>query len=1015
MTSFSPGECVESLLYGEQILMGPTSRIERYHDRYANDLPSDQPLDSISVLVIHWEDTHNQVRIVLCQTGMRKEIWVERGTRIFQIVTPQQGKMVVRENGIATPWDFPLHGPTTLQIIDQEESDHDDEEIPPTVPFLVTEANTNSQDLNRTTRNMSITRVVMETNENIKQVTSATKRVTPRSVDPWETSCRYQQMWEFGAAMADDECSYILQILEEPTHRCIRGIVSWDHVQAEWSIHPQWREECTMNNDGNTALMMMYDSHWIPTIIYAQPHKMVYRCQYDLPLPVLQQMGQMIGVTINSFIREPCNDPHGWCGWGAVAWLFNHFSLNPPNMDRSEGQDEEKVFATMLGPLKYREYVGKIQTKNCLFQSMLGMRMMFIKHLAHWPSQFTHVGYGPDEAQQNLKLQGKLASILIAHGHPDSEALKVAKQIAQTCPKLARGIPSQRDSKSYGSLLQLCSEQGIELQATGTNGAIQKLQRFFRAKQSKKSKNQGVIDLSQITFHENTFGYQGKGTAPQPQWATTTVGLAIAQTDDILPYVAEDKCLSQDCNTAIINKWIPVGKTLSIEQVEVPVMDKDMNHAVIRVWLVHFGARKIQKMPAVGSTVTIDTDETCVISMQVHKHLSDVQLWKSLQESPAKTILQHYFKPGDAPPIIELWSRRWTKSNKTVQHAEADMFSMLCRIDAKHTDAFLKKSGTGVHPIFSSIKPENNSDDRTKFRIVWVSKEIHSALVKLAMIPDHHGLVHRVPTSFGIRVACSRFESAWREVRGEEPLPSNIECKHRYLLAGAPPGMPGPKVEEWAKGIDWKIRVLRNYGGGRYLVGSTDEVPSQNLAIQSHTIICQPFAEKAPRQESSVVLGKLNLAQVENAKGGEDSLLLNDPWAKPSGFARDVATTSAPWARYKPTTTNNQQMQVDDGSSPNDALAAQSIRMTEMETQIKNIQEQMSADQRATQAKFQQVDHSIQAMSSSLKHTLDNALSQQSASLVQTFEALLKRSPRTESSKESGKERSRSPAKRGDK
>eukprot|EP00438_Fugacium_kawagutii_P026854 Skav236828 [mRNA] locus=scaffold1707:103992:109154:- [translate_table: standard] len=1012
MIAFSPGETIESLLFGEQVLVGPSTRIAAIHDRYATDLEPTKPLNEISVIVLHFEDSHNKVRVVICKPGSRKEHWVNRGTRVFEMLTPTQGMLVVRDNGIETPWDFPIFGPITLQMINREEEE-DDEVIPATIPFVVTEAPPDSDHMNRTTKTINTGMVVAHTNELIQSQSRKLKPQAPRSADPWETICRFQKLWEFGAAMADDECSFILRKLDKATERQVKGIVIWDHVKSHWHIHPQWTEECLSNCHDKAVVMMLYERHWIAAVIYCDAKKMMYRSDADLPLPVLQMICHATNTEINAFIREPGADPHGWCGWGSIAWIFSQLMLNPPNMDCKDGSNEMEVFASTLGPLKMREYQNKLGTNDCAYRSMLGMRMQFIKHQTVWPTNFDHVGYGNDDMQQNLKLTGKLAAILISHGHTDGESLKVARQLSQTCPKLARGIPSQKDAKSYASLLQLCSEQGISVTATGKNGAAQKLQRFFRAKQMRKGRQHQSIDLSQISFHEGTFGAQGKNVSPQPKWTATTAGLAIANVEDIQPFIDQDKILSHDYNSAIVNQHVQVGPTLTIEPMEVPVMDSQSNHALIRIWLIHFGQKKIQKMPAIGSTVSLDTDETQVIVLQTFQSLVDTQFWKSLQKSPARCILQHFFQHHEPPQIQEIWSRRWMKGGRNSSNDEADSFSMLCRINTDHVELFMKLSGTGADPIFSSIKPNPEKQDGQKYRIIWTSKDIHSALTKLAVVPDHCGLIHKSPHSFGVRVLTSRFESAWKELRGDTPVPAMVECRYRYLLAGAPPGLSGPKLEEWGAGIQWQIRVLKNYGGGRFLVGSSKEVPSNNMEIQSCSVICQPHVDKNPRNESAVVLGKLNLP-VKPSRG-EDTLLTDDPWAQATGSMRESAKHHAPWARYKPTTSDPNKMSVDATDGTNEVLAAQSTRLTEMETQIKQIQEQMSADQRATNARFAQVDNSIQSVGASLRSTLDDALKQQSETLVATFESLLKLSPRTDVVREKSKDRrSRSPV-RGEK
>lgn len=132
----------------------------------------------------------------------------------------------------------------------------------------------------------------------------------------------------------------------------------------------------------------------------------------------------------------------------------------------------------------------------------------------------------------------------------------------------------------------------------------------------------------------------------------------------------------------------------------------------------------------------------------------------------------------------------------------------------------------------------------------------------------------------------------------------------------------------------------------------------------------------------------------------------DDPWAPAAAGSKDRRTTGGVWARYKPTS-KPEAMQVEPSDGATDMIVKQANRLTEVETQLRTLQEQMNADQKANQARFQQLDCNVQNMGSQLKITLEEALKQQSASLISTFDALLKRSPRNELSKEN--DRSRSP------
>lgn len=94
---------------------------------------------------------------------------------------------------------------------------------------------------------------------------------------------------------------------------------------------------------------------------------------------------------------------------------------------------------------------------------------------------------------------------------------RVVEHCQTTCTVVSQAIqdiPNQKDSKSHGMILQLCTEKGIQVQATGVTEATKRLQRFFRVKQARKKTN-AAVDLKQVRFHEDTFAVNGKSVMPQ--------------------------------------------------------------------------------------------------------------------------------------------------------------------------------------------------------------------------------------------------------------------------------------------------------------------------------------------------------------------------------------------------------------------------------------------------------------------------------------------------------------------
>jgi uncharacterized membrane-anchored protein YhcB (DUF1043 family) len=113
------------------------------------------------------------------------------------------------------------------------------------------------------------------------------------------------------------------------------------------------------------------------------------------------------------------------------------------------------------------------------------------------------------------------------------------------------------------------------------------------------------------------------------------------------------------------------------------------------------------------------------------------------------------------------------------------------------------------------------------------------------------------------------------------------------------------------------------------------------------------------------------------------------------------------WGNYRPTSQKAQEAKQPSDDHTMHLFAKQSTRITDVETELQNIKNQLAAQQSVNETRFAQVEESIQTVNSSLCASLEKALKDQSASLVSTFEALLRQNPRPEQHPQ--QTRSRSP------
>lgn len=619
-----------------------------------------------------------------------------------------------------------------------------------------------------------------------------------------------------------------------------------------------------------------------------------------------------------------------------------------------------------------------------------------------WP---TVHGFGIEadkKPQQNLRLMGRIAAVMIAKGHSSQESTDVAEKLIQFQSTQLRSVLNAKDQVAYHTILESCIRHQIPVQQMTKTQAVARLQNFWRTKWgSRKTKaSQQKVDPMQIQWIPRTFMIRnGQYVDVQKEWSPMTKGLAISSPKELEPYLMKGKLLSTEVSTALTCEPIQAKSPIQVTQIEIGVKDNHGNHALIQAWLTSFGQTPVVMAPTKNAEVEVETFTTLYFSVQQY-HVEETW-WKQLQLNPAKFLLQQAFQRTEQPKFNRIWSRRWSMGNRPVEQQFADSFSVLGSVLSSEVEDILRISGTQKPPIFISIHANKDAEPQEKWgghRVIWVGREIEQALSSMSVLDEHRGLVPRHPSSYGIRVSESRFPEAYKELK-QEDAPAVVKCKHRYVLENVPMSVDSAKLEAWAKSVDWPVRVLRRHNNGRFVVGVADHPSVTQFSINSVPIL-HTLVQDAPKDVKPILAGKL-IMQVDPASStdGVDPIQVNDPWMHASfqGSRKPNPGSCNAWENYRPNQGPSNMMtpanQVS-ATPSDDAMKAQSQRMSSIEADLANIKQQMETTQQANEGKFARIHTDIQNMHTSLRSSLGTALHDQSSQLNRTFEALMKGSPR---------------------
>ena len=490
-----------------------------------------------------------------------------------------------------------------------------------------------------------------------------------------------------------------------------------------------------------------------------------------------------------------------------------------------------------------------------------------------------------------------------------------------------------------------------------------------------------------------------------------SLSVVIADPAEVQEVADAGRLVSTECCGALTLSAIKTNGLITSELITVQVTDAFQNNALIRVFLTQLGSKKVMKVPAKDIEIKLSPVRTLALS--VHKCLVDEPFWSALMKGPAKAILES-MAIGPEQKINQIYSRRWMAKGRVVEKHEADTFGMLCLVDEAATKTWLARSGTDRNPIFISGKRHHNDAHQEEaHRVIWSGKCIRDALMQIALIQDHAGIVYKPPGSFGIRVQASRFASAWVELKGSGiEVPSQVHSTYKYVFAGLPPGLSGPNLETWASETKWQIRVLKKFQDGRFLVGSDTVKPEQRLSMNGREILIVEHQDRKPLPKR-LVAGTLKSTDL-----GKDPIMTDggDPWQKmPRQVGNAPSRPFNAWAKYRPSgdVPMDGEGPVLTGDPADQIFKNQNERITSIEAKMQTLEARFTEGQNSNLQKFEKIESDISGIEQSLRGSLKEALSQQSEQLLATFESLLKRSPRAKDIKRDRPERSTSRSPRG--
>lgn len=186
---------------------------------------------------------------------------------------------------------------------------------------------------------------------------------------------------------------------------------------------------------------------------------------------------------------------------------------------------------------------------------------------------------------------------------------------------------------------------------------------------------------------------------------------------------------------------------------------------------------------------------------------------------------------------------------------------------------------SGFNKVWASPKTELGriSDE---FSVVWVavSLDVPQLTITSAQVQGVAGLV-KGKSSYGMRVQKSSFAQAWKQLKPQEPMPSQIETSLIYKLEPLPFRCNPKALADWSDHVGWPFKAIRAVGPRCWIVGTNKQPPVKPLVFNGQMVLPVLLPPKQSAFKSPIVAG---------------------PRARPEDMVDPWMTSPDPWGSQAP-------------------------------------------------------------------------------------------------------------------
>ena len=572
-------------------------------------------------------------------------------------------------------------------------------------------------------------------------------------------------------------------------------------------------------------------------------------------------------------------------------------------------------------------------------------------------------GVGPTSTKGQLKQQvrNSIASWMLERGieltwiHQNLEKIIDDVGPKKIVPAIQQPASAKRDSQ----ILQMIHDAKFQLPETPAKAspAIQKLKQRKRPP-SLPDPCDFQVDCAFLLRED------GQPTMQLQDIRPNATGVFLTNEAGAAPWIRDGQCVSADELGILVLGPLTIDTPLPNKQIVLPCVNADTQQVLLQLTLIQLGEKKLSCKDWDQTSTTATSSKICALTLWRQDWTDDE--WNKAVEKTTLFLKDVLSCDGHQNALTSVWGRSFRKGKQPCQPHEATSIQVHAAIPDAQFVSFLK--GTGHNRIWAAPKAESGrlTDD---YRILWLQSnvELQKAATLTAKLAGVAGLV-RGKSSLGIRIATGMFETAWKSLYPQEPVPIDASNKWIYKLEPLPYGCNHAMLLEWSQHVNWVFRPLRATGPKSWLVCTGSEPPAGPLAFNGHPVLPRLIQNRQQNNVQPILAGPRK-----------------QPTRGPSVPATNVAIglNHDPWWRYTPLNGKaNMQTAAPSNTGPQEQkFAQQEAKVQELEQKL----EAMQTVQHAQGSQLAQISEDLAASESKITDKINASMLQVKNELAGSF------------------------------